>query len=206
MSANFPFFEISPRGKLGIHHWWIFSRLQLTSKLDALCTENANQSLWQSQASRPKLELPLPNKKPTSKGRSDNSEKSWVFGVAEDSQALRLKSELFDLRVANANPAHGSEAVSGLGLRWLILLCGGQRWHVRRVRFNVRATGPQKRKSTTSVVLFLWSGDPYGNRTHVTAVKGPCLNRLTNGPIMVADVGFEPTTYRVWTGRSSQLS
>ena len=38
-----------------------------------------------------------------------------------------------------------------------------------------------KEKSTTSneVVLF---GDPYGNRTHVTAVKGPCLNRLTNGP------------------------
>ena len=25
-------------------------------------------------------------------------------------------------------------------------------------------------------------GDPYGNRTHVTAVKGRCLNRLTNGP------------------------
>ena len=30
-------------------------------------------------------------------------------------------------------------------------------------------------------VLFLF-GDPYGNRTHVTAVKGRCLNRLTNGP------------------------
>ena len=30
-------------------------------------------------------------------------------------------------------------------------------------------------------VVFL-SGDPYGNRTHVTAVKGRCLNRLTNGP------------------------
>ena len=28
----------------------------------------------------------------------------------------------------------------------------------------------------------LLHGDPYGNRTHVTAVKGPCLNRLTNGP------------------------
>ena len=27
-----------------------------------------------------------------------------------------------------------------------------------------------------------YSGDPYGNRTHVTAVKGRCLNRLTNGP------------------------
>ena len=26
------------------------------------------------------------------------------------------------------------------------------------------------------------SGDPYGTRTHVTAVKGRCLNHLTNGP------------------------
>ncbi len=30
--------------------------------------------------------------------------------------------------------------------------------------------------------LELFLGDPYGNRTHVTAVKGRCLNRLTNGP------------------------
>ena len=30
-------------------------------------------------------------------------------------------------------------------------------------------------------------GDPYGNRTHVTAVKGPCLNRLTNGPYIIQD-------------------
>ena len=29
---------------------------------------------------------------------------------------------------------------------------------------------------------FCLHGDPYGNRTHVTAVKGRCLNRLTNGP------------------------
>ena len=28
----------------------------------------------------------------------------------------------------------------------------------------------------------IFHGDPYGNRTHVTAVKGRCLNRLTNGP------------------------
>ena len=28
----------------------------------------------------------------------------------------------------------------------------------------------------------VFRGDPYGNRTHVTAVKGRCLNRLTNGP------------------------
>ena len=40
-------------------------------------------------------------------------------------------------------------------------------------------------------------GDPYGIRTHVTAVKGRCLNRLTKGPDMVAAVRFEPTTCRV---------
>ncbi len=27
------------------------------------------------------------------------------------------------------------------------------------------------------------NGDPYGIRTRVTAVKGRCLNRLTNGPL-----------------------
>ena len=60
-------------------------------------------------------------------------------------------------------------------------------------------------------------GDPYENRTRVTAVKGPCLNRLTNGPWstqrglralaecchvfsdawLVAVTGFEPVTLRV---------
>ena len=30
--------------------------------------------------------------------------------------------------------------------------------------------------------MVFFFGDPYGNRTHVTAVKGRCLNRLTNGP------------------------
>ena len=34
-------------------------------------------------------------------------------------------------------------------------------------------------------ITSLWfgiRGDPYENRTRVTAVKGRCLNRLTNGP------------------------
>ena len=31
-------------------------------------------------------------------------------------------------------------------------------------------------------MVCVFFGDPYGNRTHVTAVKGRCLNRLTNGP------------------------
>ena len=38
-----------------------------------------------------------------------------------------------------------------------------------------------KQKCTDVVGAFLL-GDPYGNRTHVTAVKGRCLSRLTNGP------------------------
>ena len=53
------------------------------------------------------------------------------------------------------------------------------------------------------------AGDPYGTRTHVTTVKGWCLNRLTNGPYsiyivneivficMVAAMRFELMTYRV---------
>ena len=48
-------------------------------------------------------------------------------------------------------------------------------------------------------------GDPDENRTRVTAVKGRCLNRLTTGPL-VAEIGLEPTTLRVWTECSSQLS
>ncbi len=44
--------------------------------------------------------------------------------------------------------------------------------------------------------------DPYGTRTRVTAVKGRCLNRLTNGPL-APQVGFEPTTYRLTAGCST---
>ncbi len=33
-------------------------------------------------------------------------------------------------------------------------------------------------------ILRVSSHDPYGIRTRVTAVKGRCLNHLTNGPII----------------------
>ena len=62
---------------------------------------------------------------------------------------------------------------------------------------EIPRTESPKEKITPSKFGWCYFGDPYGNRTHVTAVKGPCLNRLTNGPLMVADVGFEPTTCRV---------
>ena len=46
--------------------------------------------------------------------------------------------------------------------------------------------------------LIVHGGDPSGNRTRDTAVKGRCLNRLTNGPIKMAPrVGLEPTTDRL---------
>ena len=38
------------------------------------------------------------------------------------------------------------------------------------------------KKEQTPFGVCSFFGDPYGNRTHVTAVKGRCLNRLTNGP------------------------
>ena len=45
------------------------------------------------------------------------------------------------------------------------------------VRSDIRIT----KKETIRMDGFFF-GDPYGNRTHITAVKGRCLNLLTNGP------------------------
>ena len=63
----------------------------------------------------------------------------------------------------------------------------------------------KKRKTPIIDGRFLF-GDPDENRTRVTAVKGRCLSRLTTGPELVAVIGLEPTTNRVWTECSSQLS
>ncbi len=45
--------------------------------------------------------------------------------------------------------------------------------------FSPHTSMQNKKPSTRDGFCF---GDPYGNRTHVTAVKGPCLSLLTNGP------------------------
>ena len=47
--------------------------------------------------------------------------------------------------------------------------------------FDSSCKARTKKQALTSECLF-FVGDAYGNRTHVTAVKGPCLNRLTNAP------------------------
>ena len=40
----------------------------------------------------------------------------------------------------------------------------------------------QDKKQKTPAIADVFYGDPCENRTRVTAVKGPCLNLLTNGP------------------------
>ena len=43
----------------------------------------------------------------------------------------------------------------------------------------------QKNKPEQECSDLFKSGDPYGTRTHDTAVKGRCLNRLTKGPYFI---------------------
>ena len=46
-----------------------------------------------------------------------------------------------------------------------------------KIKFDTKER--KKRQLSDESCLF---GDPYENRTRVTAVKGRCLDRLTNGP------------------------
>ena len=63
--------------------------------------------------------------------------------------------------------------------RGAALMCPRHIIHSRALRVPIReickTTGP----ADGGACHF---GDPYGTRTHVTAVKGRCLNHLTNGP------------------------
>ena len=58
------------------------------------------------------------------------------------------------------------------------LTCHRHVIHSRSLRFP-RWICKSNQPTSGGLIAF---GDPYGNRTHVTAVKGRCLNRLTNGP------------------------
>ena len=49
-------------------------------------------------------------------------------------------------------------------------------------RLHLGINGINKKENLLRKQEVFLFGDPYGNRTHVTAVKGRCLNRLTNGP------------------------
>ena len=61
-------------------------------------------------------------------------------------------------------------------------------WHkadrndIEWVYLRIVSTVKRKSKKSSMLAHGGFFGDPYGTRTHVTAVKGRCLNHLTNGP------------------------
>ena len=58
-------------------------------------------------------------------------------------------------------------------------------------------------KKRDSRLCYLFQYDPYGIRTRVTAVKGRCLNHLTNGPITGREEGIRTLAPR---SRSTPLA
>ena len=62
--------------------------------------------------------------------------------------------------------------------------------------FSCRNGLPNRKAPEPSSDAFLF-GDPDGNRTRVTAVKGRCLRPLDQRAELVAVIGFEPMTLRV---------
>ena len=113
-----------------------------------------------------------------------------------------LRESLSDLRAGYANPivrfAHESTQTHGnLAFGENILALRLENASLREslsdlragyanpiVRFAHEMGSRRVSKKGTGALMCSCSffGDPYGNRTHVTAVKGRCLNRLTNGP------------------------
>ena len=56
---------------------------------------------------------------------------------------------------------------------------------VRSFLFLINLDSNKKYLKLFKLKVFFYSHyDPYGNRTRDTAVKGRCLNRLTNGPFL----------------------
>ncbi len=78
---------------------------------------------------------------------------------------LARSSALVRVSVAKGNRASGH-------------LCPSREPYGVAVSLRIR----QQKGHSQCYVLF--AGDPYGTRTHVTTVKGWCLNRLTNGPFV----------------------
>ena len=54
--------------------------------------------------------------------------------------------------------------------------------HAHATGMCVHNSSPVRQKKQPHLRWSCFFGDPYGTRTHVTAVKGRCLNHLTNGP------------------------
>ena len=78
--------------------------------------------------------------------------------------------------------------ISKSSCRWFEYLYGSPFPYIPRIEYEKGlAEFPQALPAADQIdITSLWfgiRGDPYENRTRVSAVKGRCLNRLTNGPL-----------------------
>ena len=83
-----------------------------------------------------------------------------------------------DNRLKKCELSGGVEAIADQAKR-----TAGRHRHVIHSRaLRVPRERRNQNKSSPPMADCFYFGDPYGTRTHVTAVKGRCLNHLTNGP------------------------
>ncbi len=111
--------------------------------------------------------------------------RGWIDSVHTDRQQNKK-----DTRLSVCDP-YEEACLTAIFLPDLILASRERSWSKMRTQFkmllhfedgSMSVRNHSKTKKALQVECFRFAGDPYGNRTHVTAVKGPCLNRLTNGP------------------------
>lgn len=86
------------------------------------------------------------------------------------------------MRIHNTLIAHGFKAKQG---QRAVALCPCFWW--RQQNSNLRPLACEASALPAELCLHITrsegeNGDPYETRTRVTAVKGRCLNHLTNGP------------------------
>ena len=101
-----------------------------------------------------------------------------------------LRGILLTLDRAGAKDVGGGGGGELRRLRWLLprLACEGEqpsgslRPSLPRGSAEYPPTTTKGRALARPFLETRWFGDPWGNRTPVTAVKGRCLSRLTNGP------------------------
>ena len=88
----------------------------------------------------------------------------------------------FAKKKARLNPPFHKNGAENIGSLWL---------HTNRVNGTLH----EESKPKLAVIAGLSAGDPYGNRTHIFAVRGRRLSRLTKGPCLT-DLDIIPHLFR----------
>ena len=120
---------------------------------------------------------------------SKQNEKEYAGPHRSDSNFLYFCVHLLGVRIAvvfsGAKKSRHHKDV------WIFVLsegcdityrCHACAWNCRAIEPNGFGPTYESPKKETIRMDGFFFGDPYGNRTHITAVKGRCLNLLTNGP------------------------